>query len=130
MSDEQAAALLDAIPFARLVGVELVTATPAEVRTTALMAAETAPSGRRNDPYHIYEKRPSSETSLDGKARHLWRAVGDSSEARKRFPKLTKNFCQVIQISSFSTQNAPCSRSKKEARFPGPLFFQDVRWNG
>ena|SRR5436190_24183989 len=31
MSDEQAAALLDAIPFARLVGVELVTATPAEV---------------------------------------------------------------------------------------------------
>ena len=28
-------------------------ATPAEVRTTALMAAETAPSGRRSDPYHI-----------------------------------------------------------------------------
>jgi 1,4-dihydroxy-2-naphthoyl-CoA hydrolase len=31
MTDEQAAALLDAVPFARLVGVELVTATPAEV---------------------------------------------------------------------------------------------------
>jgi 1,4-dihydroxy-2-naphthoyl-CoA hydrolase len=31
MTDEQAAALLDAIPFARLVGVELATATPAEV---------------------------------------------------------------------------------------------------
>src|SRR5881409_2506316 len=31
MTDEQASALLDAIPFARLLGVELVTATSAEV---------------------------------------------------------------------------------------------------
>src|SRR5439155_17928679 len=62
------------------------------------------------------------ETSFDGKARHLWRAVWDSSESRLRLTKLTKNFCQVIRISRLSTQNAPLLKMKKEARFPGPPF--------